>query len=191
MESLTLAILIGTTRQQRQSAKAAGYIASVAQQRENFEVILVDPQDFNFTGDGNDPEGKDPKYTEIVKKADAFFVVTPEYNHSFPGSLKRMLDSELALYNHKPIAFAGVSDGNWGGVRAVEALVPAVRESGLVVMSWDVYFPYVLKMFDEVGQLKSEYVERYDKNVNKLLDELQWFAIRLKSDTDTNIKLAL
>lgn len=181
MEStLTLAILAGTTREKRESIKPAHYIAEVASQRPGVEVIFVDPKDFYFPGDGNDPEGKDPRYTEIVGKADAFFVVTPEYNHSFPGSLKRMLDSELELYNHKPVAFAGVSDGNWGGTRAVEALVPAVRETGLVVMSWDVYFPYVPRMFDEGGVLKEEYRERYDHNVNKLLDELLWFAAMLK-----------
>lgn len=179
--SLTLAVLAGTTRQQRESIKAAHYIADIASERNELEVIFVDPQDFSFPGDGNDPEGKDPRYSEIVDKADAFFIITPEYNHSFPGSLKRMLDSELALYNHKPVAFAGVSDGNWGGVRAVEALVPAVRETGLVVMSWDVYFPYVPTLFDADGRIKTEHAERYGKNVNKLLDELLWFAEMLQA----------
>jgi NAD(P)H-dependent FMN reductase len=178
---ITLAVIEGTTREQRESIKAAHYIAHVAAQRENVEVIFVDPKDFNFPGDGNDPEGKDPRYTEIVEKADAFFVVTPEYNHSFPGSLKRMLDSELQLYNHKPIAFAGASNGNWGGVRAVESLVPAIRETGLVTMSWDVYFPYVQKMFNDDGAIRDEFRDRYEQNVNKLLDELLWFAHLLKS----------
>ncbi len=112
-----------------ESVKAARYVADFAAKLPNVEVIFVDPVDFNFPGDGNDPEGKDPRYTAIVEKADAFFIVTPEYNHSFPGSLKRMLDSELALYNHKPVAFAGASNGNWGGVRAVESLLTAVREN--------------------------------------------------------------
>lgn len=179
-DSLTLAVLAGTTREQRESIKAAHYIEAVANQRNNLEVVFVDPKDFDFPGDGNDPEGKDPRYTKIVERADAFFVVSPEYNHSFPGSLKRMLDSELALYNHKPVAFAGASNGNWGGVRAVEALVPAVRETGLVVMSWDVYFPYVQKIFAEDGSINPEHAERYEKNVNKLLDELVWFAAMLK-----------
>jgi NAD(P)H-dependent FMN reductase len=185
MQTINLAVLIGTTREKRESIKAAHYIAHVASQREQVEVKLVDPKDFNFPGDGNDPEGKDPRYTEIVEWADAFFIVTPEYNHSFPGSLKRMLDSELALYNHKPVAFSGASDGNRGGVRAVESLLTAVRETGLVALSWDVYFPYVNKMFNEDGSIKTEHAERYDKNVNKLLDELMWFATLLKSARST------
>jgi NAD(P)H-dependent FMN reductase len=179
-ETLVIAVLAGTTRERRQSIKAAQYVAEIGRQQPNVEIIFVDPKDFNFPGDGNDPEGKDPHYTEITAKADAFFVVTPEYNHSFPGSLKRMLDSELGNYNHKPVAFAGCSDGNWGGTRAVESLVPAVRETGLVVMSWDVYFPYVDKMFEDDGNIKLEHAERYARNVGKLYKELIWFARMLK-----------
>ena len=181
MQPLTIAVLAGTTRVQRESIKAAHYVADVGRTLPDVEIIFVDPLDFNFPGDGNDPEGKDPRYSEIVAKADAFFIVTPEYNHSFPGSLKRMLDSELALYNHKPVALAGASDGNWGGTRAVEALVPAIRETGLVVLSWDVYFPFVNKMFNEDGSIKDEHKQRYDRNVGKLYTELIWFARMLKA----------
>lgn len=145
------------------------------------DIIFVDPIDFTFEGDGNDPEGKDQRYSYITARADAFFIVTPEYNHSFPGSLKRMLDSELANYNHKPVAIAGASNGNWGGVRAVEALVPAIRETGLVVMSWDVYFPYVQNIFADDGTMLQEFKDRYDSQVHKLYAELIWFAELLKS----------
>ena len=148
-DTITVAVLAGTTREQRESIKAAKYIAEFAAQIPDVKVIFVDPKEFSFPGDGNDPEGKDPRYSEITAQADAFFIITPEYNHSFPGSLKRMLDSELQNYNHKPVALAGASNGNWGGVRAVEALVPAIRETGLVVLSWDVYFPHVQDIFDD------------------------------------------
>src|ERR1700760_2998120 len=175
-ETITVAVLAGTTGGQRESIKEAHYVDEFARRLPDVEVIFVDPKDFNFPGDGNDPEGKDPRYTEIVAKADAFFIVTPEYNHSFPGSLKGMLDSELELYNHKPVAFAGASDGNWGGVRAVEALLNAVRETGLVALSWDVYFPYVQDKFEENGQMKEEHRERYERSLGKLFDELLLFA---------------
>jgi NAD(P)H-dependent FMN reductase len=184
MQKLTIAVIAGTTRVQRRSIKAAEYVAQIGRSLPNVEIIFVDPVDFTFNGDGNDPEGKDSRYTDIVSRADAFFIVTPEYNHSFPGSLKRMLDSELALYNHKPVAFAGVSDGNWGGTRAVESLVSAVRELGLVVMSWDAYFPYVQNIFDENGVPTPEHAERYEKSLGKLYNELIWFADLLKTGRD-------
>lgn len=179
-QPVTIAVLAGTTRQQRQSTKAAYYIAEFGRTLPNVEIIFVDPADFTFEGDGNDPEGKDPRYTAIVERADAFFIVTPEYNHSFPGSLKRMLDSELAHYNHKPVALAGASNGNWGGVRAVEQLCVAIRELGLVVMSWDVYFPYVQNIFNDDNSMNQEYKDRYEKQLSKLYTELIWFAEMLK-----------
>jgi len=179
-QTLTIAVLAGTTRQRRESIKAAHYIADFGAKLPGVEILFVDPKDFVFPGDGNDPEGKDPRYTEITARADAFFIVTPEYNHSFPGSLKRMLDSELANYNHKPVAIAGASNGNWGGVRAVEALVPAIRETGLVVLSWDVYFPFVQNMFNDDGGILPEFMERYEGNLTKLYGELIWFAKLLK-----------
>ena len=101
-DKITVAVLAGTIRAQRESIKAARFVADFARKLEGVEVIFVDPTEFNFPGDGNDPEGKDPRYTEIVKRADAFFIVTPEYNHSFPGSLKRMLDSELSYTTISP-----------------------------------------------------------------------------------------
>lgn len=180
-QPLTIAVIAGTTRAQRLSPRAARYIAERGQQYDNVEIIYVDPAHFTLPGDGNDPEGKDPRYSAIVERADAFFIVTPEYNHSFPGSLKRLLDSELALYNHKPVALAGVSSGNWGGVRAVEQLCGAIRELGLVVMSWDVYFPHIQDIFDEQGNIHDEFKERYDKNIDKLYNELIWFADMLKT----------
>jgi NAD(P)H-dependent FMN reductase len=179
-DKIVLAVIEGTTRVQRESIKAAKYVAGLAAQLPNVEVIFVDPNDFELPGDGNDPEGKDARYTAITERADAFFMVVPEYNHSFPGSLKRLVDSELANYNHKPVAFAGVSNGSWGGTRAVEALVPAVRETGLVVMSWDIYFPRVQDLFDDQHQMLAEHRARYDKNTAQLLEELLWFARLLK-----------
>jgi NAD(P)H-dependent FMN reductase len=179
-EKLVIAVLAGTTRVQRESIKAARYVAEFGKQLPNVEIIFVDPVDFNFPGDGNDPEGKDPRYTEITAKADAFFIVSPEYNHSFPGSLKRMLDSELENYIHKPVALAGASNGNWGGVRAVEALVLTVREMGLAATFTSVYFPRVQDMFDEQGHIVPELEARYSKNMQRAYDELLWMAKALK-----------
>jgi len=179
-QKLVIAVLAGTTRGKRESIKAARYVAEFGRQLPNVEIIFVDPEDFNFPGDGNDPEGKDSRYSNITARADAFFIVTPEYNHSFPGSLKRMLDSELENYKHKPVALAGASNGSWGGVRAVEALVTSVREMGLAVTFTSVYFPRVQDLFDENGQLKPENQERYQKNLAGAYKELIWMATVLK-----------
>jgi NAD(P)H-dependent FMN reductase len=180
MEKIVIAVLAGTIRVQRESIKAAHYVADYGSKLDNVEIIFVDPADFNFPGDGNDPEGKDPRYSAITERADAFFIITPEYNHSFPGSLKRMLDSELANYIHKPVAIAGASNGGWGGVRAVESLVPTVREMGLVVTSAPLYFPRVQTLFDQDGNLLEEHKDMYEHGMANAFRELLWLAITLK-----------
>ncbi|MBW4061323.1 NAD(P)H-dependent oxidoreductase [Candidatus Saccharibacteria bacterium] len=178
---LHIAVLAGTTRHERKSIYAARLVAEIGQSIEGITIEFVDPAEFNFPGDGNDPEGKDARYTAIVARADAFFIVTPEYNHSFPGSLKRMLDSELELYVHKPVALAGASSGRWGGVRAIEALVTSVREMGLVATFTDVQFPNVQDKFDTEGKLLDPI---YDKLIRGAYAELIWMATILKWGRD-------
>jgi len=177
MAELYLPVLAGTTREQRKSIFAARLVCEIGKTFDEVETDLVDPKDFNFPGDGNDPEGKDPRYTEITKRADGFFIVSPEYNHSFPGSLKRMLDSELENYIHKPVAFGGASSGQWGGVRAIEALVNTVREMGLVAAFKDIQFPKVQDLFNENGKLLDDH---YKDHIKAVWVELIWMAKVLK-----------
>lgn len=172
MSKLYIPVLAGTTREQRKSIFAAQLVAEVGNTFEDVETEVIDPKNFNFPGDGNDP-----RYTAITEKAQGFFIVTPEYNHSFPGSLKRMLDSELKNYIHKPVAFAGASSGQWGGVRAIEALVSSVREMGMVSTFTDMQFPKVQELFNEQGELQNEAYREYVKGA---WAELIWMAKVLK-----------
>lgn len=180
MQKLNIPVLLGTAREQRKSIHVAKYLVDVGQQREDIETFLVDPKNFNFPGDGNDPEGKDPRYTEITEKADGFMIVVPEYNHSFPGSLKRMLDSELKNYIHKAVGFAGVSSGRFAGVRAIEALTSPVRELGLVVTFADIHVGGSYDAFDENGNMSEETANFLPKSVQRGWDELVWMATTLR-----------
>lgn len=177
MNRLYIPVLVGTARERRKSIHAAKLVMEVGRTFGDIETELVDPNNFNFPGDGNDPEGKDPRYTAITARADGFFIVSPEYNHSFPGSLKRMLDSELKNYIHKPVAFAGVSSGPWGGVRAIEALVGTVRELGLVATFTDMKFPKVQELFNENGELQND---KQREHVKSAWQELLWMATVLR-----------
>ncbi len=185
MADLFIPILLGTVRQKRESIKAARLIEKVGKSIGGIEVQLVDPNDYHFPYDGNDPEGKDPKYSALTARADAFFIVTPEYNHSFPGTLKRMLDSELQNYIHKPVAFAGVSNGIFGGARAIESLVNTVREMGMVATFSDVYFPQVQNLFDERGEIIDDgYIRRIERGFTELIwmaESLKWGRENLES----------
>jgi NAD(P)H-dependent FMN reductase len=184
--TITIAIIAGTIREGRESIKAAHYVAELGRRLDGVEVLFADPKEFYFAGDGNKEGTHDSRYTEIVERADAFFIVTPEYNHSFPGSLKRMLDSEYSAYFHKPVALAGVSNGPWGGVRVCEALLPVCHRLGLVNILPEVYFPKVQDIFDENGAIHEEFKAMYEQNIAKSYDELLWFARAIKAATDEN-----
>ena len=173
IEQLYIPVIFGTTREQSKSYPAAQLIYDISKEFKNVRSEIIDPKNFVFKGDGNDLETKDSNYSKITMEADAFFIVTPEYNHSFPGSLKRMLDSELQNYLHKAVAFAGTSSGSWGGVRAIEALVMSVREMGLVSTFSDVQFPRVQDLFDSNSNLKDE---RYKERVRRAWVELLWMT---------------
>ena len=180
-EKLVVAVICGTTREGRESIKAAKWVAEQGRQRTDIEIIFVDPVEFHLPPDGAPEDGTDPKYSDITARADAFYVVTPEYNHSIPSSLKRLLDSEFGNYKHKPVATAGVSNGPWGGVRVCEALLPVYHTMWLVPVKPELYFPKIQDMFDDQGQLRPEYVEQQTRNVTKAFDELVWFARLLKA----------
>lgn len=177
MNKLFIPVLLGTTRPGRLSGNVAKLVVKVGESIDEIRVKLVDPLDYKFPFDGNDPGNQDPLYSKLTAEADAFFIVTPEYNHSFPGTLKRMLDSELENYIHKPVAFAGVSNGIFGGVRAIEALNTTVREMGMVATFTDVHFPQAQNLFNEHGELLDE---KFIKRINRSYEELIWMAKSLK-----------
>ena len=83
---------------------------------------------------------------------------------------------------HKPVAFAGVSSGQWGGVRAIEALVSSVREMGLVSTFTDMQFPKVQDLFDDDGVLLNEAYRDY---VKAAWIELIWMAKTLQYGRET------
>lgn len=179
--NLTVAVLLGTSREKRLSIHAAHYVADIGRKQPGVEVVFVDPREFSFPSDGDSPEVKDSRYTEITARADAFVIVTPEYNHGYPGSLKRMFDSEFDNYRHKPVSLVGVSNGSWGGVRACEALLHVCHTAWMINIKPELYFPRIQDIFEESGEMKQAFREQYDKNTQKVYDELIWMAKLFKA----------
>jgi NAD(P)H-dependent FMN reductase len=182
---LNIPVILGTTRKGRMSAHAARFMAAEIAKREGIVTELIDiselPMPVNDAGDGI----KDPAFSDKMVRADALVIVTPEYNHSFPGLLKHVLDSCLKEYIHKAAGIVGVSAGPFGGVRAIQDFLPVIRELGLVNIFWDVNFGNVSKVFDESGKLLDEtFIARADK----FLNELVWMARTLRYGRD-NISL--
>lgn len=178
-EKLFIPILLGTNRKDRQSENVANWVFAQMQERKEIETKFFDVRDFDLPKDdyGTGIGEKFPEWRDAVIRADGLVIVTPEYNHGYPGSLKSVLDLLLKEYIHKAVAFVGVSAGIFGGTRVIEACVPMVRELGLAVTFTDLNFPQVQTKFDEEGNLiDSAYVKR----VSGFLDELVWMSRALK-----------
>lgn len=178
-DRLFIPIILGTSRKDRKSESVAKWVVSKMQERDEIETQFFDVRDFDLPRDHYGTEiGDDfPEWRDAIIKADGIVIVTPEYNHGYPGSLKGVLDLLLKEYIHKAVAFVGVSAGLWGGTRVIEAMVPMVRELGLAVTFTDLNFPTVKSKFDEDGNLLDE---AYEKRVQAFLDELIWMAKTLR-----------
>lgn len=176
---LFIPILLGTNRKERQSVHVAKWLVGKIDERAGIATQLFDVADFRLPYDNYGQEIKDqfPEWRDAVTRADGLIIVTPEYNHGYPGPLKSVLDLLLREYIHKPVAFVGVSAQVWGGTRVIEAMVPMVRELGLVACFTDLNFPRVQEKFDTEGRLLDE---AYDKRANGFLDELVWMATTLQ-----------
>lgn len=183
-EKLHLAIILGTKREGRRSENAARLVEKVGSEFAEIETRFVDPRDFDFPGDGNNPDTRDPKFTEITEWADGFFIITPEYNHGYPGSLKRMLDTEYRNFFYKPVALAGVSIGIFGGARCLEALIHTLRELHMTLLPSDVNFSKVQDVFSDDGKLIDE---SYIPRIQNVWKELIWTAKVMQYGRD-NIK---
>jgi NAD(P)H-dependent FMN reductase len=178
---LSIPVILGTTRQGRMSAHAARFMLGQIEKRDSIKTELIDISELPMPIDDAGEAIKDPRFSEKMMMADALVIVTPEYNHSFPGLLKHVLDSCLKEYIHKAAGIVGVSAGPFGGVRAIQDLIPVIRELGLVNIFWDVNFGNVSKVFDESGKLLDEaFVSRADKFLNELI----WMAKTLRHGRD-------
>lgn len=170
---LFIPVILGTTRKGRRSESAARFVFEETKKRAGVETEFIDIGKIPMRLDDAGEQMKDQAFSDLVKRADGLILVVPEYNHGYPGLLKHALDMNLEEYIHKAVGICGVSAGPFGGTRVIEALLPVMRELGLVVIFNDVNFGRVSEIFSEDGKLlDAGFVGR----TAKFLDELIWMA---------------
>jgi NAD(P)H-dependent FMN reductase len=175
--ALFIPVILGTTRMGRMSLHAAHVVTSELEKHDGVETELIDIAKLTLPINDAGEAIKQPDFSAKMDRADAFVVVSPEYNHGYSGLLKHVLDSCLKEYIHKAVGIVGVSAGPFGGARVIQNLLPVMRELGLVTIFWDVNFSSVQKAFAEDGKLLDD---SYIRRIEKFLKELIWMAKTLR-----------
>ncbi len=176
--ALFIPVILGTTRQDRQSERVAQFVVQQIEQLPELETELIDIQTLNIPFNDEGETIKDPGFSALMQRADGLIIVVPEYNHGYPGSLKHVLDTCLKEYIHKAVGLCGVSAGPFGGARMIQNLLPVMRELGLVTTFYDLNFSNVQSLFNDSNQLID--LETYQRRLKRFMDELIWMSKTLR-----------
>ncbi len=189
---MKLAVIVGTTRPNRQTLKQAKWVVKGASEIDGIEVELVDLKDYPmpFFNEPVSPRynpdrkisGEVKPWLDKLTEFDAYVFVTAEYNHSIPAELKNALDYATWEMNRKPAAV--VSHGSAGGVRAATDLKEVLSESKAVLIPNFVAMLGMSELIDEKGDLnESVKANPYgpQATLSTLLEELQWYSDALSS----------
>ena len=182
-----LVVIVGSVREGRFGPVVASWVADQIQAHGGFDVDLVDLAGVDiplalpaappkFAGDDYPrPEGmKD--LTRKLSEADAFIIVTPEYNHSYPASLKALIDWHFTQWTAKPVAFVSYG-GAAGGRHAVLHLENVLTELHAVTIRDGLAFPNYFTAWQDGAPLDAA-AAGYAKT---LLEQLSWWAQALRA----------
>jgi NAD(P)H-dependent FMN reductase len=183
--SLNVPVILGSVRRDRIGIRVARFAVTALEKR-GHAVTLVDPVDFALPLlDRMYKELKPVEAPEvllrlaaIIKPADAYVIVSAEYNHSIPPALSNLLDHFLEEYFFKPSAIMCYSGGPFGGVRAAMQLRCMLAEMGMSSIPSLLPFPKAQEMLDENGKPTGD---RPGKSADRFFAELEWYAAALKA----------
>lgn len=176
-EPTRLTIILGSAREGRYCDTVFRWVLAEIGSSTDFVVDVIDPAslDLGSLGRGNGGESV-AALRQRIDEADAFLVVTPEYNHGYPAALKAVIDSAYIEWQAKPVAFISYG-GISGGLRAVEQLRLVFAELHAVTLRDSVSFPIPWRRFGANG-LADAHEER--KALDMLLARLLWWSHTLR-----------
>jgi NAD(P)H-dependent FMN reductase len=178
-DPLQLAVIVGSTREGRLGDTVARWFAAQAGRRADLLVDVIDLAEVALPAALPRHPGPPVRaYAERIDRADAFVVVTPEYNHSYPAGLKQAIDLVHAPWRRKPVGFVSYG-GMSGGLRAVEHLRTVFAELHATTVRDVVSFHRAWEQFDADGEPRDP--SGCDAAAKTLLDDLVWWAAALRT----------
>jgi NAD(P)H-dependent FMN reductase len=184
--SLRLVLLFGSVRSDRRGIRAVRYLERAFGER-GHEVTTIDPVEYALPlldrMYKEYPRGSAPalleKLAAIYRQADAFVIVTGEYNHTMPPPLVNLLDHFLEEYFWRPSAIVCYSAGMFGGVRAAVQLRAPLCELGMPSIPSLFPIPKVQTAFSADGVPADP--EGTQRRFTRFASELEWYASALKT----------
>jgi len=176
-----IAVIVGSVRSERHGIKVARWVISKLEEK-GHHVSLVDPLELDLPildkmyKEMESPPEKLQKLQKIIKEADGYIPITPEYNHSISSALKNTLDYFLEEYFFKPSAIISYSMGPFGGVVAGNHLRQILAEMGASAIPSQLPISKVHEAFDADGKLLDN---NYEKRFSRFLDEFEWYVSAL------------
>lgn len=175
---LRVALVIGSVREGRVGSSIARWAAKHAERRADLEIDVVDLRDVDLPADlPDDPTPGLRAWTERVAGADAFVVVTPEYNRGIPAALKHAIDAVREEWYAKPVAVVAYG-GQARGLRAAEQLRLVFGELHVQVLRDTVGLGIYDGALDESGWVCDPGAVRA---LEIALDRLAWWGTALRA----------
>lgn len=181
-----LKLIIGSTRPQRKGPIVARWFLDILENYKHFEVEVLDLKEINLPLLDEPEHPRLQKYThehtkkwsKTINEADAYIVVTPEYNYGYPASLKNALDYLSVEWQEKPMAFVSYG-GISAGTRAVQDLKLPVTTLGMMPLQQAVNIPFFTQFINEDGVFVGN--ETLEKSANGMLNKLKVWTKALKT----------
>lgn len=194
--ALKCVVFLGTVRENNMGSRAAKFIQRKLTEK-GFDVKLLDPEvldlpllkkPFHFYQDSSQAPQVLQDTNKVIAEADALVLVTAEYNHSLPPALTNLMDHfPLGSYRFIPSAIVSYSMGSFGGARATVQARTFLGELGSPNCSTIVSIPRINKTMTTDGNPVPEEAH-LDKNSEKMIDELKWYANALKTHKEKHGK---
>lgn len=178
-DPIRLAVIVGSNREGRIAPVIGNWFLQQVIDRQEFDVDYIDLADINLPAALPEELDDDLKaYTSRLATADAFVMVVPEYNRSYPASLKQAIDLSYEEWRAKPVGF--VSYGGFAaGLRAVEHLRGVFPELHAVTLRDTVSFQHAWDTFDKNGQPRDP--AGCAAAAGTMLHQLKWWAEALRA----------
>jgi NAD(P)H-dependent FMN reductase len=183
-QRVKVGLIYGSARQGRFCDTVAKWTEKELGASDDFAVEVIDPAAHARAARSDLAPQQASDYRALrtqLAEADAFVVVTPEYNHGYPAALKELIDSAGEEWYAKPAAFVSYG-GVSGGLRAVEQLRQVFAELHVVSIRDSVSFQNAWQLFDACGCPAEP--ERCSAQMSRMLAKLHWWAIALRTARD-------